>query len=786
MARQGRLRRGRRDRLKGAAKRASSPKDTAKGISKAPAPPTKSEHLAAAGLVTAGASERLSGTLRFKRVAAIPPTSGFRLGGFQAASFQASSFQSGGFQTGGFQTGGFQTGGQQTGGFQPGVFQPGVFQPGGFQPAPFQPAPFQPGVFHPVASMTMALAEPAGSRSDLSQQGDVPGRGARREFIADGLFVGSVANLEVELRIDAEACGIISADLFDTTKKERKHLASFRTAPDVRFSGMPGEWPIVAIFQDGPDSGAIRLTRPRPDPKHVVCEVAFSSHSVVGAVAQRTVAFEAAHQTKALRRLTVEVDTERGCMYPPEFKTKGKTGKTYSVSSVLAAAGIEMKPAGKSDRISRAPTVGWSEKDLPALMEKFGQKAGGGPSFHIQILWLSKSNRPGLLGVMFDTEDNTPRQSLAVFTSAIRKALGPKAKDWEFDRKLIHTTVHEIGHALNLAHRFEPEVGRADSLSCMNYDWMFGGGDRVGDYWRDCQFTFDQDELEFVRHGPWRAIAPGGAEFHSVLYWESHGDSAGDSEMDTGSLQLNIAKPKQQVFVFGQPVVLGLELHNTGSKAIRLPGFLLDQKAGFVTVQIVRLPRGRRYAIEDLPAESFQSIVRRCYDLAHMGPEQDIHLQPGAAMQDNINVTFGSSGFPFAEPGDYAVTAVLSYGDGGTTRILCRSAPARFRIAAPESRSDENDGIQMLEPSMGRYISGFSKRQARDALWRVYDDRIHRKGEAIDGICAYAARALMFDLARNKDSKANQFAQYVLRSKGHFDKHTFHATSKYIGTKAEK
>jgi hypothetical protein len=49
----------------------------------------------------------------------------------------------------------------------------------------------------------------------------------------------------------------------------------------------------------------------------------------------------------------------------------------------------------------------------------------------------------------------------------------------------------------------------------------------------------------------------------------------------------------------------------------------------------------------------------------------------------------------------------------------------------------------------------------------------------------YAARTLMFDLARNKDSAVDQLAQYLLRSKGHFDKHTFHATSKYIGAKAK-
>ena len=66
-----------------------------------------------------------------------------------------------------------------------------------------------------------------------------------------------------------------------------------------------------------------------------------------------------------------------------------------------------------------------------------------------------------------------------------------------FPRKLIQTTVHELGHALNLAHRFEREVGRADSTSFMNYDWRYKGGSHTTEFWSRFAFAFDDDELEF-------------------------------------------------------------------------------------------------------------------------------------------------------------------------------------------------------------------------------------------------------------------------------------------------
>jgi hypothetical protein len=603
----------------------------------------------------------------------------------------------------------------------------------------------------------------------------VSGAAARRP-IKDGLYFGRLENLEIELRVDSTISGIVSADIFSVGKQERRHIASLRTEPGACFDGLPGHSPILAQFDDGPDDGVILIFRERPNPDHLVCVLGFDEHVIEGGSEPlHELTFHVTHQSPLLRQLTIEVDREANCAYPPVFTQQGKE---YTVESVLAEAGIDVSHAGRDDRITAAPKGGWSEKDLPRLMTGFGQALSPTPAFHVQILWLSKSNRPGLLGVMFDTDDDAPRQALAVFSQAIQQAM-QDAPDWEYQRRLVHTTVHEIGHALNLAHRFEPEVGRADSFSCMNYDWLYAGGGQGSEYWKRCRFHFDPDELDFIRHGPWRAIAPGGEAFHSVRYWDPADDPVRPEDLEERSrgLRLSLVASPGPID-FGQPVVLGVELTNGGALPIELPDFMLDQKAGFLAIRITRLPRGRRYAVEDLPSESFSPIVRRCYDLAGGGTV----LAQGESKRDNVNVTFGDAGFPFAEPGDYAISAVLAW--GGEQGVACKSEPVTIQVSFPKSAADERDGTTMLDPQVGRLLAGFARSQAVETLTDLYERRA--KPGISDGLCAHAARALMFEMSRRNKTQAAQMAKYVLKSSDRFDPHTFAATRSYLAQHAEK
>jgi len=143
-------------------------------------------------------------------------------------------------------------------------------------------------------------------------------------------------------------------------------------------------------------------------------------------------------------------------------------------------------------------------------------------AWELHLLLLSATSRAGLLGIMFDTSSTLPRQGSAVFVDEIRRLVTA-----ETDRKIVQTVVHELGHALNLVHRFERVVGQAGSTSFMNYDWRYRGGGHDAEFWQRFAFTFDPDELEFLRHGPRSAVLPGDAAFHSVRYWSGY---SGDSQ----------------------------------------------------------------------------------------------------------------------------------------------------------------------------------------------------------------------------------------------------------------
>ena len=72
-----------------------------------------------------------------------------------------------------------------------------------------------------------------------------------------------------------------------------------------------------------------------------------------------------------------------------------------------------------------------------------------------------------------------------------------------------------------------------------------------------------------------------------------------------------------------------------------MPRYVLDVKAGMLEIVIQR----RSFQLEG-DSELFMPIMRRCYSLA---AENGIWLNPGESLHNNINLAFGSAGFPLAE-----------------------------------------------------------------------------------------------------------------------------------------
>lgn len=565
------------------------------------------------------------------------------------------------------------------------------------------------------------------------------------ELPPDGRYEGQDEHAFFELRVDAGGGepGAISADVYRFAAEDgrRDWVASLRSAPGAGLAPGAGAWAVIAEDDLG-GTATGRLSLGSPDgAEERLDAVLWLDAPLNGLPSRREIAFAAERVADAVRSLGVELETEEGVAPPAPVQLDGRE---VTLESCLADAGIAVHEAGEASAIPRNEG-GWGISELHTLMQDFAQASLAERAWELHLLLLSRSSEEGLLGIMFDDTEILPRQGAAVFADAIRGLPGV-----DHDRKLIQTTVHELGHALNLAHRFERVVGRADSTSFMNYDWRYMGGDKRDEYWERFAFAFDPDELAFLRHGPRTAVIPGGAPFHSVRYWNegTGGYSPYVPEAPLEGFRLTLRPPQAgRLFAFAQPVFLEVELTNLTGRPLELPPTLLDPKGGFLEI-LVRKTHGT--STRSLAGtEAFQPIVQRCYDIDPSRVETVAH---GESIRDNLNLTYGSSGFSFAEPGAYEVTALLAVYDQQQEReLIVRSERLPIRVAAPQSVEEERDGMELFRDDVGVYMALGGNRSltgAGEALAGIVARRQGERPEVRDPIVATILRAQAIDARR--------------------------------------
>jgi hypothetical protein len=206
-----------------------------------------------------------------------------------------------------------------------------------------------------------------------------------------------------------------------------------------------------------------------------------------------------------------------------------------------------------------------------------------------------------------------------------------------------------------------------------------------------------------------------------------------------------------------------------------LPRPILDLKAGFLELVIARAELGKRRV--KVP-EAFQPIVARCFDL---GPEQVVTLNDGASMEDNMNVTFGASGFSFAEPGAYDVQLLLVlYDDRERIERIAASPTVRLTIAYPLSRADMSLAQTIFLNDVGRWFALGAPDRLKVEAGEALQEAIGKyKCEAAEAIKPHFARTAMFGLARSGDFSLNH-AEFVAEHKACFDPCTQREDQKFI------
>lgn len=555
--------------------------------------------------------------------------------------------------------------------------------------------------------------------------------------LRDGRYRGGNGDLSVDLRVDEGVSGVISADFYKIDASGETWVASIRTNPGIRIALGEVSWDIVGEDQQhATASGHLSLRVHLRDPFTVTGAMRLDK-PLAGIPRQTDIAFTAVWQSETLRGLGIELEQERGVADLPTFNFNGKE---VTVESALAAAGFETFEVGQVSEVPPPPTP-WGTAQLHALMQDHAQASLARSAWELHLLLLSRPSRNGLLGIMFDTTANLPRQGSAVFAEEIRRLANV------FERKLIQTTVHELGHGLNLAHRFEREVGRADSTSFMNYDWLYRGGGRQEEFWSRFNFTFDRDELEFLRHAPRLALIPGGRAFHSVSYWSegNGGYMPYFPEVRITELDLTLRGPTGGlVFDFLQPIFMEVELTNRTGQTLNIPRWWLDPKSGVLSIVVRRITGG-----SDGEARHWVPVMQRCRD--HVPQIADL-VPDGGSMRRNLNLTFGVGGFAFAEPGEYEVQAVVSLPNQVQRReFIVPSNSLRIRVAYPKTREEEEDALVLLRNDVGLYFALGGSRaldKARDDLEEVRARRQGKSRKIRDPIVANIVRCAGIDAGR--------------------------------------
>eukprot|EP01094_Clydonella_sp_ATCC50884_P020076 TRINITY_DN407_c0_g1_i1.p1 TRINITY_DN407_c0_g1~~TRINITY_DN407_c0_g1_i1.p1 ORF type:complete len:470 (+),score=86.89 TRINITY_DN407_c0_g1_i1:113-1522(+) len=261
--------------------------------------------------------------------------------------------------------------------------------------------------------------------------------------------------------------------------------------------------------------------------------------------------------------LVLEIDHEKNVTLDPAMAER----IADEVFSIYRQTGFNTAGGGKSEvdspppngAMHRAPFPAWNQKRLhDAMTDSFANNVAGSPQWGIWVFfagtiaehedtdtvfapprWVEHDPAPGLRGIMFDSIGQEHREGCAIFTSTFTAT-----EHANLENHLIRTAVHEIGHALNLAHSWQKELGvgwiprpenednwpflsrflanDTGSTSFMNYPWRYKpatGPAGKAAYWANYTKSFDPNEYLFLRHAPRPFVQPG-----NLAWFLAHGD----------------------------------------------------------------------------------------------------------------------------------------------------------------------------------------------------------------------------------------------------------------------
>jgi hypothetical protein len=505
-----------------------------------------------------------------------------------------------------------------------------------------------------------------------------------------GLYQGQDGDSRLELRVDVDGArpmGKVSGDLFTmagaTTSYEGSFVVNQPTVAGTTGAGTTGAG-TTGAGTTITGRGAFSFDTPAKDVR-----ITLSGATGTAEIAGQS--YRISLSSPHFRSVLLEQDSVAGTEPFVKYATGSLPGPTGSPARELdvvaayaeAGIGLTLAAPGVIPVDGSGVDLAWDDAELHHAMTQQFSSFGDAPAWRVWLLVASK-HVGGYRGIMFDYNDAHQRQGSAVFYDAI-KGTTPQAQ-----RAQLRTYVHELGHAFNLLHSWQKNLGTPPQplgprggfgdLSWMNYVQNYQPGGEPA-YWAAFPFQFTDPELIHLRHGFYRDVAMGANAF---------GTGAADITPfeqpveDQSGLLLEVRA--KESFGFGEPVIVELKLSTTGEP--RHTHGHLHPDTEFTQLCITQ-PTGRTVL--------YRPMMRHCVDTS-----PDIRLDSGnPAMYRSAYIGHGRDGHYFPQPGEYQVRGQYIAADG--SRIV--SAPCAVKVRYPVGADDHRVAELMLGEEQGKLFS---------------------------------------------------------------------------------
>lgn len=209
-----------------------------------------------------------------------------------------------------------------------------------------------------------------------------------------------------------------------------------------------------------------------------------------------------------------EFDYEQGITPVTEIDTHAHPNRpaslpkeTLSIETVFQRSGFAVTVSRGGNMIPGlppGPEKQWSDNEMHDAMQAHWSRFADRPQWALWTFFASQHEMGSSLGgIMFDDIGPNHRQGTALFYNSFISnppANDPAPAAW-VQRMRFWTAVHEMGHAFNLAHSWQKQLGTAwipltnepEARSFMNYPHGVSGGQTA--FFRDFEFRFSDAEL---------------------------------------------------------------------------------------------------------------------------------------------------------------------------------------------------------------------------------------------------------------------------------------------------